>query len=245
MLMFRSRESKHMRNIKFASDQIYHIYNRGVEKRSIFTADEDYLRFIHNLFEFNDTRPAVPSNIKFSSRYPGKTIKSAIISQCLDSRLLNIAQRKRLIDIFAFCLMPNHFHLLIQQKSENGIEKFMHKLGSGYANYFNKKYQRVGSLFQGRFKATMIEKDAHFLHIPNYIHCNPLKLMSPNWKTEGIDDADHAINFLEDYRWSSLSDYIGKKNFPSLTERTFLLDCFGGAENYKIQLANWVKEARA
>lgn len=243
--MFGFRESKHMRKIKFATDQIYHIYNRGVEKRSIFTTDEDYLRFIHNLYEFNDTHPALPSNIKFSSRLPSKTVHGATIQQCLDSRNPNIEKRECLVDVFAFCLMPNHYHLLIQQRCEKGIEKFMRKLGAGYANYFNQKYQRVGSLFQGRFKATMIERDAHFLHIPNYIHCNPLKLIIPDWKMNGIDDADHAINFLENYRWSSFSDYIGKKNFPSLTERTFLLDCFGGAENYKIQLVNWIKEARA
>ena len=229
-----------MRNIKFASDQIYHIYNRGVEKRSIFTTDEDYLRFIHNLYEFNDTRPALPSNVKFSSRHPSKTAQSAAIQRCLDSRNPNIEKRERLVDIFAFCLMPNHYHLLVQQRCEKGIEKFMRKLGIGYANYFNQKYQRVGSLFQGRFKATMIEKDAHFLHIPNYIHCNPLKLIMPDWKIGGAKDTAQAISYLENYRWSSFPDYAGRKNFPSITQRELFLSSYGDKQSYQNQFTEWL-----
>ena len=240
MLMFRDRDSKHMRKIKFATDQIYHIYNRGVEKRNIFSDESDYLRFIHNLYEFNDTRPALPSNVKFSSRRPGANVKSGAIKQCLETGTLNITPRQQLVSIFAFCLMPNHFHLLIQPKQKQGIEKFMLKLGAGYATFFNKKCQRVGSLFQGRFKATLVEKDAHFLHIPNYIHCNPLKLIMPGWKTEGIKDTAQAISFLENYRWSSFADYIGRKNFPSITQRELFLNSYGEKQSYQNQLAEWL-----
>ncbi len=222
-----------MRKIKFATDQIYHIYNHGVEKRDLFVDDKDYLRFIHDLFEFNDTRPAIPSNIKFASRKPKNDIQSAQIQQCLETKSLNIVARERLVNLFAFCLMPNHFHLLAQPKCDKGIEKFMLKLGAGYATYFNQKYKRSGRLFQSTFKATTVERDAYFLHIPNYIHCNPLKLIMPDWRTSGVKDKDQAMNFLENYRWSSLPDYIGKKNFPSLTQRELFLDTYGSPMAYK------------
>lgn len=219
-----------MRKPQFASNEIYHIYNRGTEKRNVFLDEQDHLRFLHDLFEFNDIKPALASNVRLNSRHPSRATDLNKLRSCLEVQPPN---RRTVINILAFCLMPNHFHLLIQQKEEKGVVKFMQKLGTGYTMYFNKKYQRVGSLFQGRFKATIIERDAYFLHIPNYIHCNPLKLIMPDWKTSGAPDINQAVNFLENYRWSSFSDYIGKKNFPSLTQRELLLNTYGGPAAYK------------
>ena len=115
----------------------------------------------------------------------------------------------------------------------------MQKLGTGYTNYFNKKYERVGSLFQGRFKAVLVNEEAHLIHLPFYIHTNPLDLIygsstSIDWKKQ--------MNYLENYRWSSYLDYIGKKNFPSVTSREFLLEFFGGEEEYKKATGSWLKE---
>ena len=216
----------------FVEDEIYHIYNRGVEKRNIFLDDEDYLRFIHNLFEFNDIAPAG----KFSTKKTIGSPTSDVSNGASDDK-----KRKLIVEILVFTLMPNHFHLILKQKVENGIVKFMQKLGTGYANYFNKKYKRVGGLFQGKFKAVVIEKESYFEHISFYIHANPLKYLgSPTSETSEISE----ILFLEKYRWSSFLDYIGKKNFPSITSRELFLDFFGSEKKYLEQTKQWVKERK-
>jgi putative transposase len=137
------------------------------------------------------------------------------------------------VEILLFTLLPNHFHLLLRQKREDGIVKFMQKLGTGYSMYFNQKYNRVGGLFQGRFKAVLISTEVHFIHLPQYIHTNPLSL---NY------GGSTSIEFLKNYRWSSFPDYIGMKNFPSITNREFLLDVFRGEESYKKHTETWLKE---
>jgi len=213
--------------------EIFHILNRGVDKRNIFLDDQDYFRFIHDLFEFNDINPA------FNLGY----LLSRNKNQSIDFRnQYDKKPRKLIVEILAFCLMPNHFHLLVKQKENGGITKFMRKLGAGYANYFNQKYERTGTLFQGKYKAVLVNREAHFIHLPYYIHFNPLDLLMPEWRTEKIKNYQKAIKFLESYRWSSHPDYIGKKNFPSVTQREFLLKIFGGPKNYKKELTNWLKE---
>jgi len=219
-----------MQKPQFVENQIYHIYNRGVEKRDIFLDDKDYLRFIHDLFEFNDRDPAFNVAYYFNSK--SKEVKSQYLEK-------ERKPRKLLVEILLFTLMPNHFHLLLKQKQENGIVKFMQKLGTGYTNYFNKKYDRVGGLFQGRFKAVLINEEAHFIHIPFYFHTNPIDLIygsstSIDWRGQ--------IEFLENYRWSSFLDYIGKKNFPSVTSRKFLLEFWGGEKEYRKETEKWLRE---
>jgi len=210
--------------------EIFHILNRGVDKRNIFLDDHDYFRFIHNLFEFNDPSPVFNLGY-FLNR-----------NQSIDLRSRYVKRRKLIVEILAFCLMPNHFHLLIRQKEDGGITKFMRKLGIGYAKYFNQKYQRIGALFQGRYKAVPVSRGSHFIHLPYYIHFNPLDLIMPEWRMGKIKNYKKAVKFLESYRWSSHLDYIGKKNFPSVTQREFLLKIFGGVENYRKVVKNWLKE---
>jgi putative transposase len=210
-----------MKKPKFAEGQIYHIYNRGVEKRDVFLDDEDYLRFIHNLFEFNDDVPVINAGYNFSPETITNEFK------------VGKKPRKLLVDILAFTLMPNHFHLLLRQHRTKGTVKFMQKLGTGYTMYFNKKYDRVGGLFQGRFKAVLVDKEVHLIHLPNYIHINPLNL---NYR------GSTSIEFLENYRWSSFPDYIGKKNFPSVTNRELILNMFNGEEEYRKHIEDWVAE---
>ena len=136
------------------------------------------------------------------------------------------------IQIHAYSLMPNHYHLLIEELEEGGVTRFMHKLGVGYAGYFNKKYDRSGALFQGKYKSILIERDAHFMYIPFYIHFNPLDMKFPEWRDRSIKDVRTAKKYLESYRWSSHLDYLGINSFPSVTQRDILLDLFGGDQNY-------------
>ena len=216
----------------FAPGQVYHVYNRGVDKRKIFLNEEDHLRFIHNLFEFNDQTPAF--NMGYSFR--------AVQNKNTPPVKRKTEPRKLLVDILAFCLMPNHFHLLLRPRVEGGVTLFMHKLGAGYANYFNLKYERSGALFQGRYKSVLVNQEPHFIYLPFYIHLNPLDLATPEWRNKELKDYKKATKFLESYRWSSYLDYIGKPNFPSVTQRDFLLKFFEGPQNYKSQMDWWLKE---
>jgi len=141
------------------------------------------------------------------------------------------------VDILTFVLMPNHYHLLLRQRVDGGISKFMQKLGTGYTMYFNEKHERSGALFQGRYKSVHIEDDRQLLYIPHYIHLNPLAL---------IDRGSTSINknadeFLNSYRWSSYLDYVGGRAFPSVTDREYLLNLFGGAEKYKKDITPFIK----
>jgi putative transposase len=221
-----------MQKPKFIENKIYHIYNRGVEKREIFMEDGDYFRFIHDLFEFNDESPVINTCYYFNP----KTMK--VENRYLKKLKAEKKPRKLLVEILIFTLMPNHFHLLIKQKKNGGVVKFMQKLGTGYTNYFNKKYERAGCLFQGRFKAISVDTDAHFIHLPYYLHLNPLELFNYRSSTSIVE----KMRFLENYRWSSFPDYISKKNFPSVTQREFLLDFFGGEKKYKKEIMEWLKE---
>lgn len=241
-------------------NEIYHIYNRGVDKRKVFLNEKDYFRFIHDLYEFNDTVAAFDFRKKGDLELRRLSMLGSSItmgSQASKNSMLGSPtsagswtsgnasrnkSRELIVEIICFCLMPNHFHLMVRQKIENGISRFMHKLGTGYTNYFNQKYERTGALFQGKYKIVRLKSNAHFIHLPYYIHSNPLELLFPEWKERKIEDFDRAIEFLENYRWSSYLDYIGKKNFPSVTQREFLEDFYQGAEHYRKNMIDWLKE---
>ena len=208
--------------------QIYHIYNRGVEKRNIFLGSKDYLRFVVNLYEFNNTAPV----LNFGRKLDAQSIEVRLQSP----------RKKLLVNIFAFCLMPNHFHLIVQPEMDDGITEFMRKLGTGYTNYFNLKYQRVGPLFQGKFKSKLLEKEEHFLYLPHYIHLNPLDLMRPHPMDGKINNAGKKLEFLKKYRWSSLPDYFGIDNFPTVTNRAFLTECIGDSTDFYERMQEWINQ---
>lgn len=181
-----------MRKIAFVNQQIYHIFNRGTDKRKIFLSKNDYERFLVNIKIFNDADGKQHHLSRFDLEHPELNKKSA----------------KPLVDILCFCLMPNHYHLLLRQREENGISKYLHKLQMGYSKYFNISYDRSGNLFQGAYKIVEINKDNQFKYVPLYIHMNPLDLVENKWKEKGIRDVNRGIDFLAGYKWSSLRDYI-------------------------------------
>ena len=155
--------------------EIYHIVIRAVEGLKLFRDKTDYLRMIHDLFEFNDEDPV-------SSTYRNEIIRARTVLATLRER----KKRKLLIEILAFCLMPNHVHLLVKQIRDGGISKLMRKIGAGYGIYYNNKYKRRGHVFQGKYRIVHIENEEQLKTLFVYIHANPVSMMVPNWKEEGI-----------------------------------------------------------
>lgn len=210
------------------NDQIYHIVVRGVSDYPIFRDKADYFRAIFSLYEFNTSK-----SIEISKqREKRKEYKKGGLSS---------DDRDFLVEILSFCFMPNHIHLLLKQIVEDGITQFMRKFGTGYASYINKKYDRKGHLFQGRFRAVHIGNDDQLKTVFAYIHVNPASLVEPKWKDKGIKNSKKVIDFLENYKWSSYQDYIGKRNFPSVTERAFLDEIMGGEVGCGKFVKDWVE----
>lgn len=117
--------------------------------------------------------------------------------------------RATIVDIGAYCLMPNHFHLLIREKIEGGLSLFMKKLLTSYSMYFNLKHHRTGALFEGRFKATHVAEDDYLNYLFAYIHLNPVKIINPGWPKTDLTEVDRAAEYLKNYRFSSYQDYLG------------------------------------
>lgn len=216
--------------------EIIHVLSRGVDKRKIFLDDQDRFRFIHDLFEFNDIKPVNTSFYIFNKKY------NDVGRRNINFAMENKEPRKLLVKILAFCIMPNHYHILLMPLSENNAPLFMKKLNGGYAKYFNNKYKRKGTLFESKYKSIIVKNEAHFIHLPYYIHFNPLDIKFPEWRSRELKNYKEVMKFLENYRWSSHLDYLGKKNFPSVTQRDFLLEFFGGTEGYKKDIIQWVKD---
>jgi len=183
----------------FSIGEFYHIYNRGSDKRIIFNDSHDYERFIKLLYICNSSQVV---NLR-DLFHKGETFVN----------IFDIGRAKPLVSIGAWCLMPNHFHLLLKEVTENGISKFMQKLTTAYTMYFNKKYTRVGSLLQGVFKSEHITEDRYLKYLFSYIHLNPIKLISSEskWKEVGIKDIKKVEDFLENYTYSSYRDCMKKE----------------------------------
>lgn len=131
---------------QYVEDGIYHVYNRGVEKRIIFRSEADYAIFLK------------------------------IIKNLLDPEERSQPNFSKDVEILAYCLMPNHFHLMLKQLTIDGMTKFIKSLSTRYSMYFNTKYERTGPLFQGSYKAVLIQTNEQLIHLSRYIHLNPQKL---------------------------------------------------------------------
>lgn len=216
---------------QFVTGEFYHIFNRGVEKRDIFQQIADYFRFIFCLYELND-KGLVNMRNRIKNRKDKKYRGATPVSK----------PKEPLVEIIVFCLMPNHYHLVLRQLVDGGISLFMKKLGDSYVGYFNEKYNRkgMGSLFQDRFKAVHIKDDNQFFNLICYIFTNPIELFKKNWKEVGVKNPEKAIKFLESYRWSSFLDCIGISNFPSVTKRDFIMEFFESSTKIKESVENWI-----
>ncbi len=211
------------RKFSFVENEFYHLYNRGNSKQKIFHDEEDYKRFIHLMHACNQT----------------KNFKSDDLQK--HQGLLNTSKNDSIVSIGAYCLMPNHFHILLAGVSEDGVSKFMQKLITAYVMYYNKKYKRTGSLFEGRFKAEYLNSDKYLKYIYSYIHLNPLKLIDKNWKTNGLMSKGKSWKFLRDYPYSSFFDYDNVKSRPEskILNRNKFPDYFPTAESFTEEIECW------
>ncbi|MFH1656262.1 MAG: transposase [Candidatus Nealsonbacteria bacterium] len=220
---------------EFINGEIYHVVLRIVDDNLLFKNKDDYYRGIFSIYEFNNDK-LIEIRERRVERKREKLLQT--ISPQSDKI---IDKRDKFVDILAFCFMPNHIHLLLKQMKDNGITKFMSKVGTGYASYFNKKYERKGHVFQDKFKSVLIEDNNQLKITFTYIHTNPISIIEPKWKEIGIKDPERVIKFLEqEYKWSSYPDYLENKNFPSVTEREFMTEIMEGKQGFRDFIENWV-----
>lgn len=189
------------RKVEFINNEHYHIFNRGVEKREIFLDRWDFMRFLQAMREFNTVNP-IGSLYQVSSqrdRFGSKAFPSA---------------QERLVAFICYCLNPNHYHLILKQLRDKGIEKFMQRIGTGHSKYFNHKYKRSGSLFEGKFKAVHIDSNDYLLHLSAYINLND------------------RVHSLESQAFkSSWKEYVSDN--PGLCEKNIILAQFRGPLEYE------------
>lgn len=208
--------------------ELVHALNRGVDKRDLFLDDRDRLRFIYGLYIFNNQYPVDMAALK------AKGLAMSFSEP-----------REPFVDVHGWCLMNNHYHLIVSPRSENGIVLFLRKLNIGYAKYFNERYGRSGTLFQGRTKKIPITREAQFLYILHYVHLNALDLLkgAENWRERDkrkIPNVSESLAHLGRYRWSSYLDYNGVRNFPEILQ-TNLFDDESGT--YRSTLLDYLRDA--
>ncbi len=184
--------SRHIQKL-YAPDTYYHVFNRGVEKRDVFLDDSDYDFFLLLL-----------------QRYLGPDTQQ-------DAKYRQQPNYSKSVSLAAYCLMPNHFHLLLFQSDIDGMQKLMTSIGIAYSSYFNKKYKRVGKLFQSRYKAAPVQEHQYYTHISRYIHLNPL---------------DINRNYI-DYPYSSVKTWLGMKEQPSWLNIHEARSTFTSVTDYK------------
>jgi len=213
-----------MRKVQFAKNHFYHIFNRGVDKRKIFLNDSDRWRFLQGLFLFNDKETS--ANLLWQLERDHGTVNFRVLK---DFFATQIKLRHPLVRIIADCLMPNHYHLLLEEVVDGGISRFMHKLGTGYTQYFNKKYERVGSLLQGPFKAVLVDNEIYLKYLLFYINVvnpNELREAKPSSEIEEI------MEFAEEFPWATHQEYVGKRD-SIIIDKGLLGGIFPTPETYR------------
>jgi len=211
-----------IRKVNFVRGEYYHIYNRGNSKQKIFHDEEDYEYFLKLLYIANGEE-------KFKFHF-------------LEGNVYEAKRGNQLVAISSYVLMQNHFHLLITELQEGGISKFLHKISSGYSHYYNKKYERTGSLFEGKFKSEYVGNDRYLKYLFSYIHLNPVKLIQKDWKEKGINEKQKVLDFLLNYKYSSYRDYLGIYRQESLIiNRKAFPNYFPTNTQFKNEIFDWIK----
>ena len=208
-----------MRKTKFTNNEYYHIYNRGVDKRDVFMDEKGFARFLKGMRRFN------------------------VLDTVLDTKCPNpnghfvSGTSNPLVEIICYCLNLNHYHFILKQIADKGISKFMHKLEMGYAKYFNAKYDRSGSLFQGEFKDVHISTNEYLLWLSGYVNGN-----------DRIHNTTRSVQLDTSCQWqySSYPDYLGLRNgtLCNREEMKIILDQFPNVKEYEKFVEMVIKESR-
>ena len=210
-----------MRKTKFQIDGFYHLFTRGVDRRKVFLDDKNFIRFLTDLAEFNNE--SGDSQRKCEKRR--KTDKTETKFR-LEGKF-SFLEMPKFVDIICYTLVPNHYHLLVKQLMERGVERFMHKLNLGYTKYFNLLNDRSGSLFQGTFQSVEVESDEQLLYLSSYINGN-IEI--------------HKIAKAADWQWSSYRDYLDKQK-GTLRDKHPILSQFKDVVEYKKYTDVVIREA--
>jgi|SRR3989344_7129449 len=185
------------RDAPFVDGEMYHLFNRGAHKQKIFTEEGDYIRFLL-LLHLANTEEKMDLRETFR-KYKGQTFATIFKEE---------QPKKSLVDVFAYTLMPNHFHLVLRQKKERGITTFTRKVLTGYSMYFNLVHDHSGILSQGAVKSRVVLNEPYFRYIFAYVHLNPLSLTHPGWeKNKSVLEVKSAQKSLSNYKYSSFYDY--------------------------------------
>lgn len=220
-----------MRTTPFSNDQYYHIFSRGVDHRTIFEDTADFQRFYASLYFFNDRNFKDPRNKPI--------VSSAGDTNTITNFLRYQKPQQPFVSIASFILLPNHFHLLVRQIIDGGISTFLHRVNMGFAHYFNRRYGRTGCLFESEFKAVLVERDSHLLHLPRYIHLNALDMTNLPWRDRKIHNWDAAWTHLNNYPWSSHHVYMGGTQIIPLVDTHFIEQFFPNPDRYAYFLKQW------
>ncbi len=204
-----------MRKTIFTNGEYYHIFNRGTDKREIFSDFQDYERFLLSMNLLNDVNDGLMIEWRDYK-------KSNPLPNLDDFLKLRFRKRDPLVEIIAYCLNPNHYHFILKQIIDKGIEKFLHKIGTSHTKYYNTMRKRNGSLFQGVFKSILIDFNEYLLYLSAYVNKN---------------NFIHGYNKNDDWEYSSLPDYLGKRN-TGLINKKIILDQFKNINEYNKFLNN-------
>ncbi|HCP08789.1 MAG TPA: hypothetical protein DIT25_03270 [Candidatus Moranbacteria bacterium] len=204
-----------MRKTEFANGEYYHIFNRGIEKRDVFLDENDYRRFLDGVYLLNDRQDGL--------MIEWRDYKKGNLSAKLEDFLKRSFRKKDpLVEIVAYCLNPNHYHFILKQITDRGIERFMHKIGTSHTKYFNKKNKRSGVLFQGVFKSVHIDSNEYLLYLSAYVNKN---------------NFIHGYNKNDSWAYSSLHCYLNER-LDKLVCKDVILGQFNNTEEYKEFLEN-------
>lgn len=215
------------RKFKFSIGEYYHVYNRGTDKRVIFMDEEDRQRFSDLMFLCNSKRNIIFRDIPIGEAYV-------------------FERGDTLVDIGAYCLMQNHFHILIREKIDKGVSTFMQKLLTSYSMYFNMKYKRSGSLYEGPFRANYVNNNEYLKYLFAYIHLNPVKIIDPMWKENGIRDKKTAKEHLSKYTYSSYPEYLGVlREEGKILNRSAFPEYFSEPHSFEGFIDDWINFANS
>jgi putative transposase len=212
-----------MRKTEIANDEYYHIYNRGVDKRDVFLDISDYERFLLSMNLLNDERDGLMLRWRDIKRADPRV-------QLLDFQELN-SRKNPAVEIISYCVNPNHYHFILKQLRDNGIKKFMQKLSTSYTNYFNVKYKRTGSLFQGRYKSVHINSNEYLLYLSAYVNKN---------------NFIHGYSKDDSWPYSSLAEYLRKRasDFISISAVANQFDSVDEYKTFAEKNALYMKEKK-